>query len=317
MGVAAVQANRRLVQDVESPHQARTQRGSELNALRLSSGQGRCQSVQGEIFQPHVIQKAQPLPDFHQQFVGDTSFLRREFKDPEKFRGLLYGHGADLADVFPVDLHLLGFNAQPRPAAGRTHRVTTIPAQEDTHMELVFLALQVIEESAHARELAFAIDDRFLLLGIEIVPGHIQRNLGRFGEAFEFREQRTVLWLRPWLHGSFVQGLCFVRNHQVQIKVDGVAKSLATGTSAIRIVKRKQTRFWLFIANAVPLALEALAVAESLLRFSLLRCSLKDHLARFAIRDLNGVDNPGAPIGRHDQPIDQHKYRGTEIDVEQ
>ena len=39
MGIAAVQSDGRLIEDIQRPDQARAQRGRQLNALRLAAGE--------------------------------------------------------------------------------------------------------------------------------------------------------------------------------------------------------------------------------------------------------------------------------------
>ena len=78
---------------------------------------------------------------------------------------------------------------------------------------------------------------RRLLLGIEFVPGHIERDSCLAGEAFEFGEQRAILRFRPGLDRAFVQSFIFVGDDEVEIEVDGVAEALAARASAIRIVE--------------------------------------------------------------------------------
>src|SRR6516162_224530 len=119
----------------------------------------------------------------------------------------------------------------------------------------------MVEKSPHARELAFAVNDKFLMFPTEVQPGHIEWNLGLFGKALQFGEKRAVLGLGPGLDGTFVQGLRFVWDHQIEIEINGIAKALATGTGSVGIVEGKQAWFGLFVADVIVLALEALAEA--------------------------------------------------------
>ena len=104
-------------------------------------------------------------------------------------------------------------------------------------MQLVLLALQILKEATDAAESAVAIDNQLLLVGVESMPGNVQRNFGLAREALEFGEQRPVLGLSPGLDRAFIQSLAFVGDDQVEIDVDGVAESLATRAGAIRIVE--------------------------------------------------------------------------------
>ena len=74
-GIAAVQPDRRLVQHVAGAHQARAQRGGQLDALRLAAGERGRQTVQRQVVQPDVVQELQPLADLHQDLVGDGASL--------------------------------------------------------------------------------------------------------------------------------------------------------------------------------------------------------------------------------------------------
>src|ERR1700693_4832807 len=115
-----------------------------------------------------------------------------------------------------------------------------MPAEKYAHVHLVFLALEMIEEAAHARKLAFPIDDHPALLGLELRPGDIKGNVHLFGTALQLSEKRAIFGLGPGLDGAFIQRLRLVGNHQVEIEIDGVSKALAARACAVRIIKRKQ-----------------------------------------------------------------------------
>src|SRR5882724_10136561 len=116
-------------------------------------------------------------------------------------------------------------------------------------MQLVFLALEVIEKSAYAEELAFALNHHTALLGVKISPSDVKRDARLLGEALQFGKQGSILGLGPGIDGAFVQRLRFVGNDQVEIEVDGVAKTLAARAGAVRVVERKQARFGLLVAQ--------------------------------------------------------------------
>ncbi len=122
------------------------------------------------------------------------------------------------------------------------------------------------------------------------------------------------------VHGSIApsvkrQGL--VRNHQVQVEVDGVAEALAAGTRSKGIVKREQPRLRFVVANVAVLALKALREAQLLCRFAVARRRLKQHFSRLAITLLNGIHNPQPRLGRDRDAVDQHQHRLVEVQVQQ
>ena len=163
-------------------------------------------------------------------------------------------------------------------------------------MQLVFLALEVIEKSAYAEELTFAFNNHATLLGVKISPGDVERDARLLCEALQLGKQGSILGLGPGIDGAFVQRLRFVGNDQVEIEVDGVAKTLAARAGAVRIVERKQARFGLLVAQVAMFALEALRETRSLRRLVVVRGSLEDDLAGLAIADFDGIYNAGAGV---------------------
>ena len=165
---------------------------------------------------------------------------------------------ADFANVLPVDLDLPRFQPQARAVALRTSRISAITAQKNADVQLVFLPLQILEESAHAQELSFPIQNKFLLRWLELCPGTSSGIPACLAKRFISVNTRPVFRLVPRIDRSFAQRFRLVRNHQVEIEVNRVAESLASRTRAIGIVERKQPRLRLLVAQIAVLAFEAL-----------------------------------------------------------
>ena len=200
----------------------------------------------------------QPFLNFLQQFFGYRGFLFSQLDVGKELRDFLDGHARDLADVLARDLDLLRFDAEASAAACRARRVSAITAEKDAHMQLVLLAFEMIEEATYAQELALAFDDCPALLGIEFSPSHIERNIRLLGKTLQLGKQRAVFGLGPGFNSALIQGFRFVRYHQIEIKIDGVAETLAARAGAIRVVEGKQARLGLFVPQVARLAFEAL-----------------------------------------------------------
>ena len=124
----------------------------------------------------------------------------------KELQRLFHRQRADLADILPVDLHLPRFQPQPRPAALRAQRIPAIPAQKHAHVQLVLLALQMREESAHAQKLSLAVRaPDSAARSVELRPRHIQRNPRRLRKPLQLGKQRTILRLGPRLNRAFSQ----------------------------------------------------------------------------------------------------------------
>src|ERR1700704_1915051 len=99
----------------------------------------------------------------------------------------------------------------------------------------------MLEEATDAPEtavtIAVTIDNKLLLLSVELVPRHVQRNPRLAREALELGEQRPIFWLSPGFDRTFIQSLASVGDDEVEIEIDGIAEALATWAGAIRIVE--------------------------------------------------------------------------------
>ena len=84
--------------------------------------------------------------------------------------------GSEVTRGRDADLDLPGFHAQTVSVALGAGGVSAITAQENANMELVFLTLEMAEESAHAEEFAFAVEYQVAMLLRHIDPGHIERD---------------------------------------------------------------------------------------------------------------------------------------------
>ena len=69
--VALMQADRGLIENVHDADQTRADLARESNALRLAARQGVGAAVQGEISEPDVAEKSEPIADFLDDLDGD------------------------------------------------------------------------------------------------------------------------------------------------------------------------------------------------------------------------------------------------------
>ena len=173
-------------------------------------------------------------------------------------------------------------------------------------MQLVFLALEVREEAADAPELAVAVDDEALLVGRQVVPGHVERNAGCARIAAHLGGERAVLRLGPRLDGAFGQGQRLVRDDEVQVEVDGVAEALAARAGPVGIVEGEEARLGLVVARCGRCCIRSAARTAGVVgRFAVARSRLEIDFAGFAVADLDGVDDACADVGRDDEAVDQ------------
>ncbi len=105
MRVARVQADRRLIQNIERAYQMRAERCCQLDALRLAAREGRGESIERQIIQTDFVKKSQTLPNLFENFLGDRCLLRAQFQVVHKSPRLGNGHRANFGDGFSRKAH--------------------------------------------------------------------------------------------------------------------------------------------------------------------------------------------------------------------
>ena len=78
--VALVKTNRRLVQNIENAHEARTDLRSQANALRLTAGKRRRSTIERQIIKADINQKTQAFQDFLDDTTADELLTLGELK---------------------------------------------------------------------------------------------------------------------------------------------------------------------------------------------------------------------------------------------
>ena len=97
--VALVQADRRLVEDVEDADQAGTDLGGQPDALRLAARQRAGRPVEGEVVEADVEQEVEPLLDLLEHPLADLPLPRGQVEVAQEVGGLVDRQRAHLGDV--------------------------------------------------------------------------------------------------------------------------------------------------------------------------------------------------------------------------
>ena len=140
------------------------------------------------------------------------------------------------------------FGLEARPRAGGARRVAAVLGQKHADVHLVGLALQVLEEALDAVPLlaplpvlvaGCAVDDPFLLVVGELVPGRVARDACGLGMAHE-----VVLCLLPCggldgLDGARAQRELVVGDDEAVVHPDHAAKAPAALARAHGGVERE------------------------------------------------------------------------------
>src|SRR5260370_31445077 len=108
-----------------------------------------------------------------------------------------------------------------------------------------------------------------------------------------------------------------IGNHQVQIVVNSVAKTLAARASAHRIVKTEESGFRSNQLNTTMLACKLFAEKKGGRRWVVGSGLLEDYFPAFAVADFGGVDQTLMQMGRDYETVHQCEDWLGEIDIEQ
>src|ERR1035437_4799426 len=316
--VAGVQADGRLVEHIERAHQLRTERGGQLDALRLAAGERGGKAVEGNVFEADRIEKTQPLANLVQDWPGNLLLHRREFERAKEFLCLGNGERGGLADVLAVQAHAAGLGPQALAAAVGALGIAAVLAEHDAHVQLVLLALHLREEAEDAGKTALAAQHDFAGRLGQVAPGHVERNVQLGGLLAQVAEPGPVLGPVPGVDGAVVEAEPLVGDHQAQVEVQRVAETLAARTSAEGIVEAEQARLGLAAGAMAALALIRSRKAVARAGGGLVARNLfEDHLAGLAVGDLRGVDDAGAVVRTHDNPVQKNKRWKREVEVEE
>ena len=116
--VPLVQANGRLIQNVQHAHQGRTDLGGQPDALALTAGQSAAAAGKGQVLQAHALQKAQPFPDLLEDAGGDHVLPLRQLQAIDEFQGAGDGKVGKVGDVDAAHRHRQSLWLEPLTVAG-------------------------------------------------------------------------------------------------------------------------------------------------------------------------------------------------------
>ena len=138
------------------------------------------------------------------------------------------------------------------------------------------------------------------------------------GLLAQLAEPGPVLGAVPGVDGAIGQRQALVRNHQVQIEIDGVAETLAARARAEGIVEAEQAGLGLLARAMAALALVgSRKPVPPPLRCFLARDFFEDDLAALAVGNLRRVHNARAVVGVDDNSVQKNKHGKGEIQLEQ
>ena len=268
VGVAAVQAYAGLVEDVERPHEAAAERGTEVDALALAAGEGVRHAVQREVAQTHVEQELQAAGNLGEQAARHTQLVVAQLQLPEPLLQTGDGHLYQVGDAATVYLHIVGLGLQARAVAYRTGGLAPVTTQHHAVLYLVLVLLHHLEEGVDAGFLlqtavaGQTVPQPVLLLLRQRVVRLEDREVVLGGMLYEPVFPLAHLLAVPGHHAAVVDGERGIGDDQVLIDADNLAEALAFRTGAHGRIEREHLVGRLLEGDAVGLEARAEIIAQ-------------------------------------------------------
>ena len=127
-----MQTDRRFIQNVEHPDQRGTDLGCQTDALTFPPRKSARSTVKGQVIEPDINQKREPLPDLLQDPASDFRLFSWQLDFGEKHFRIAYAQCRYLLNILPGNTHTEGFRFEPGTITART--------RHDVHKLLKLLA---------------------------------------------------------------------------------------------------------------------------------------------------------------------------------
>ena len=114
-----VETDRRLVEDVEHPHQLRADLRRQPDPLRFAAGQRAGGAFERDVAEPDIVEEPQSLADFLQHLRGNEAVALARGQPLHGLQGGAHREPHPAIDVPVADAHRQALGLEPRPAAGR------------------------------------------------------------------------------------------------------------------------------------------------------------------------------------------------------
>ena len=179
--VALVQADRRLVEDVEHAHQRRADLCGEPDALRLAARERRGGAVQGEVADADVLEEHEPLADLAQDAGADRPLGVGEHEAVDELDRRRDRHARELGDVDAADRHgeARGLQAVAVARGARLERhVLLDPLLLVARVRVAVAAVEAREDALERQRVAALAAHRVAVAHVELLAaGAVQEEL--------------------------------------------------------------------------------------------------------------------------------------------
>lgn len=276
--VTLVQADGRLVEDVQHADESGADLGGQTDALGLTAGEGAGRAVQREVVQADVDQELQSFVDLLEHPLGDLLVTGAELQLTQEFRAVADGHAGDLGDRLAHDGDREDERLEPGALTGGAGHLAHVALEALAAGVALGLAVPALDEGNGTLEggrvdplaaVPVAVAD--LDLGLVAVEEGLPGALGQPGEGDVRPEAQRVregadqtaevvlgVAVRPGVDGALVEGLVLVGDDQLRVDLHARADAGAVGAGAEGRVEGEGTGLQLLEGQVVVRAVQVL-----------------------------------------------------------
>jgi len=277
-----MQADARLVEDVEHADQARADLGRQANALPLAAGERAGAAVERQIVEADVHQEAEALADLLEDAPGDRGFALGQRQVVEEPARVLDGLAHHLGDGPASDLDAQRLGPQARAPAGRTrplgHELLDLRAGVFGR-GLAVPALERLDDALEAA-VALAVEDHVANGLPQLGPGSLQREPVPLRQHLQRLAKIRGLAPGPRRQRAVLERASGVRHEPIRVDLVAGADPAALRARAVGVVEREHPRRDLREGDAALRAGELLGEGRA---------------GGAVVQDLDGGDSVGEP----------------------
>ena len=271
--IPLMQANRRLVEDIQNPYQTGTDLCCQTNTLAFAARQCCRRTGQGQIFQADRLQKSQTCTDFLENLFRDHPVTVREFELIDKFQRFGDRHPAELVNIDTADSDSEVFRFQTRAMAVGTkdtgHNLcdflpnpaglgfpeTAFEVVDNTFKFGVIGTGTVFFLANHVDTFAVCtVQNRVFLRTSEFFPGCIQRKAVMLGKCLIIHlgnRSRIADIPAGSLDCAASDGEFLIRDDHCRVDFHKRSQTGTLGAGTLRVIEREHSRFQFADRNAM------------------------------------------------------------------
>ena len=190
--VARVEADAGFVEHVEDADEAAPDLGGEADALGFAAREGAGGARQREVAEPHVVEELEPLDDLLEDGDADLGRLAAGgagVVEPAAEERAEFGHGlrGDGGEGEPLQRDGPALGAQPAAFAGETGGEGHVLLEREAHAlaRRLVVAAQGGGDGSLPADIGVAVEDRLLLIRVQLAPDGVEVEVELAGEARE------------------------------------------------------------------------------------------------------------------------------------